>query len=93
MVQNVCLCEVVYDISDPPHPKMPCPAKVSTNRFLDVMTVKCQSGEFPIFFDADLISPLCKFSHCSVDLHIQQSGGKFAQRAIVCISVVDPGYS
>ena len=43
------LCAVVYDISDPPHPKLPCLAKVSTNHFLDIMTVKCQSGEFPNF--------------------------------------------
>ena len=43
VVQNVCLWTVVYDVSDSLHPKMPCTAKVFTNSFLDIMTVKCQS--------------------------------------------------
>ena len=43
---------------------MPHPTKVSTNRFLDVMTVKCQSplkGNSPI--PLMLTNFLCTFSH------------------------------
>ena len=96
-VQNVCLYTVVYEVSVSSHPKMPHPAKVSTNHFLDIITVKCQSpfkGEFPNSFDTDQL--VCAHFPATKMKESQANPGLARHMYVSCMylkAVVYPGFS